>query len=61
VALLCQSAAVGDVNAAKALIPWLNQALGMSTERVEHRMPTGLEELECMSEEELARIAKAVP
>jgi hypothetical protein len=28
VKLLCQSAASGDVAAAKALIPWLNQASG---------------------------------
>ena len=28
----------------------------MPTERVEHRVPTGLEDLELMGEEELARI-----
>jgi hypothetical protein len=56
VVLLCEQAAAGDVQAAKALIPWLNQALGMPTERVEHRVPTGLEDLEFMSTEELERI-----
>jgi hypothetical protein len=44
VRLLCESAGAGDLAAAKALIPWLNQALGMPTERVEHRLPAGLEE-----------------
>ncbi len=53
---LVGAAANGDIQAAKALIPWLNQAFGMPTERVEHRVPTGLEDLEFMSEEELVRI-----
>jgi hypothetical protein len=35
------------------LIPWVNQALGMPTERVEHRKPTSLEELEQMETSEL--------
>ena len=56
VRVLCDAAANGDIAAAKTLIPWLNQALGMPTERLEHRMPTGLDELEFMSEEELERI-----
>jgi hypothetical protein len=53
---LVDAAANGDLQAAKALIPWLNQALGMPTERVEHRQATGLEDLEFMSTEELTRI-----
>jgi len=56
VRLLCRSAGGGDLQAAKALIPWLNQALGTPTERVEHRVPTGLEDLESMSTEQLERI-----
>lgn len=56
VRLLCRSAGGGDLAAAKALIPWLNQALGTPTERVEHRAPTSLEDIESMSTEELARI-----
>jgi hypothetical protein len=35
------------------LIPWLNQALGMPTERVEQRKPGSLEELEQMDTAEL--------
>jgi hypothetical protein len=48
VKLLCRSAGNGDLQAAKALIPWLNQALGMPTERVEHRPPSTLTELQEM-------------
>jgi hypothetical protein len=58
---LVDAAAGGDIAAAKALIPWLNQALGMPRERVEHRLPTGLEDLEFMSEEELVRIVAGGP
>jgi hypothetical protein len=46
----------GDLAAAKALIPWLNQALGMPAERVEHRAPTSLEDIESMSTAELERL-----
>jgi hypothetical protein len=56
VRVLCDVAANGDIQAAKALIPWLNQALGMPTERVEHRVPSTVEELEHLSEEELERL-----
>jgi hypothetical protein len=45
-----------DLQAAKALIPWLNQAHGMPTERVEHRPPSTLEELEQMDTAELERL-----
>jgi hypothetical protein len=56
VKLLCRSAGGGDLAAAKALIPWLNQALGMPTERVEHRPPSTLHELEKMDTAELERL-----
>jgi hypothetical protein len=56
VRLLCQSAGGGDLQAAKALIPWLNQALGMPRERVEPRVPTSLEEIEQTSTEELVAL-----
>ena len=55
VRLLCRSAGGGDLAAAKALIPWLNQALGTPTERVEHRPPSTREELEQMDTAELER------
>jgi hypothetical protein len=54
--LLCQSAGRGDLAAAKALIPWINQALGMPTERVEHRSPTTLREIQEMDTAELERL-----
>jgi hypothetical protein len=53
VRLLGQSVGDGDLKAAKALIPWINQALGMPTERVEHRVPSSLEELEQMDTAQL--------
>jgi hypothetical protein len=53
VRVLCEAAAKGDIVAAKALIPWLNQALGMPTERVEQRVPGSLEELEQMDTAQL--------
>ena len=56
VRLLCRSAGGGDLAAAKALIPWINQALGTPTERVEHRAPTSLEDIESMSTAELERL-----
>jgi hypothetical protein len=56
VRVLCDAAAKGDIAAAKALIPWLDQALGKPTERVEHRVPSTLEELETLSDEDLERL-----
>jgi hypothetical protein len=50
---LVDAAAGGDIAAAKALIPWLDQALGKPTERVEHRVPSTIEELETLSNEDL--------
>jgi hypothetical protein len=46
---LVDAAAGGDIAAAKAVIRWLNQALGMPQERVQHTTPSTLEELEQMS------------
>ena len=54
--LLCRSAGGGDLAAAKALIPWFYQALGMPTERVEHRPPSTLQELDEMDTAELERL-----
>jgi hypothetical protein len=56
VKLLCQSAGSGDLAAAKALIPWLDQALGKPTERHELRVPSSVEEIEQLSEAELVRL-----
>src|SRR3954470_15961617 len=52
VRLLCRSAGGGDLQAARALIPWLNQGLGMPTERVEHRSPSTLAEVQELSSDE---------
>jgi hypothetical protein len=59
VRLLCDSAAAGDLKSAQALIPWINQALGMPTERVEHRKPGSLEELEQMDTAQLEALVAA--
>ena len=56
VMLLCEAAGNGDLAAAKALVPYLDQELGKPTERVEHRVPSSLDELEQMSTEELERL-----
>jgi hypothetical protein len=53
VRLLCDSAAAGDLTSAQALISWINQALGMPTERVEHHRPTTLSDLEQMDTAQL--------
>jgi len=53
VRVLCEAAAKGDIAAAKALIPWLNQALGMPQERVQHTTPSTFEELEQMETAQL--------
>ncbi len=45
VTLLCEAAGSGDLAAAKALVPYLDQALGKPTERHEHRLPSGIEEI----------------
>jgi hypothetical protein len=42
------------LKSAQALIPWIDQALGRPTERVEHRVPQSLRELEELSTEQLA-------
>ncbi len=57
--MLCDSAAAGDLKSAQALIPWINQALGTPTERVEHRIPGTLEELEQMDTAQLEALVAA--
>jgi hypothetical protein len=56
---LVTAAADGDIAAAKALIPWLNQALGMPRERVEQRTPGSFEELEQMDTAQLEQLVAA--
>jgi hypothetical protein len=56
VRVLCDAAAKGDIAAAKALIPWLDQALGRPVERREFVRPTTLDELENMPQEALERL-----
>jgi hypothetical protein len=53
---LADSAAGGDRQAALALIPWLNQALGLPTERVEMVQPRSSAEVAALSDEELAAL-----
>lgn len=48
VTVLLDMAADGDKDAAKALIPWLNQGLGMPTERVQVSRPESAEDLASM-------------
>jgi hypothetical protein len=47
------------LKSAQALIPWLNQALGTPTERVEHQAPGSLDDLEQMSTAELQALVAA--
>jgi hypothetical protein len=54
--LLADQASRGDVKSAQALIPWLNQGLGMPTERLEHRTPGSRAELEGLETEQLEQI-----
>jgi hypothetical protein len=56
---LVDAAARGDIQAAKALIPWINQALGMPQERVQHTTPSTLEELERMDTAQLEQLVAA--
>jgi hypothetical protein len=58
VTLLCEAGGRGDLAAAKALVPYLDQGLGKPTERVEHRTPQTMAELEELSTEELERIVR---
>jgi hypothetical protein len=56
ISVLARSAAGGDVRSAQALIPWLDQALGKPTERVEVRSPSTLDDLEAMDTPSLERL-----
>ena len=51
-------AAAGDVGAAKALIPFLNQGLGMPTETVRVEEPASVQEVQGMSTAALAALVK---
>lgn len=42
---LAERAGKGDMKAAYALLPWMDQALGKPTERVEHSAPTSVEDV----------------
>jgi hypothetical protein len=58
VRMLCDSAAAGDLKSAQALIPWINQALGMPTERIEHRTPADAAEVSALDDEQLAALVR---
>lgn len=51
---LMDMAASGDVTAAKALVPWMNQGLGMPTETVHVTTPESLTDLERLGTADLA-------
>lgn len=53
---LLARASQGDIRAATALIPWLNQGLGMPTERVEAVLPTSPEQVAEASSEALSAL-----
>lgn len=53
VTLLLDAASAGDLGAAKALIPYLDQALGRPQERVQVSTPSTPEELKAMEDGEL--------
>jgi hypothetical protein len=53
---LLDAGAAGDLAAAKALVPWIDQAYGKPTERVEYKYPSSIEELEQMDEADLERL-----
>jgi hypothetical protein len=57
---LLNAGAAGDLAAAKALVPWIDQAYGKPTERVEFKQPSTWEELETLSEEDLERLVAQV-
>jgi hypothetical protein len=56
--LLADAAGDGDLQAAKALIPWLNQGLGMPTERHELAVPASRDEIAQLSDEQLEAIVR---
>jgi hypothetical protein len=56
VTVLCEAAGRGDLAAAKALLPYLDQALGKPMERHELRAPSSVDEIEQLSTEELERL-----
>ena len=56
--MLADAAAAGDVAAAKLLVPYMNQAYGMPTERVETQVPQTLADFAAMPTSELLRLVR---
>jgi hypothetical protein len=50
---LLTAAATGDLKSAQALLPWIDQALGRPTERVEQLAPTSKQDLDKLGTKEL--------
>ena len=57
--VLATAAAAGDVRSAQALIPWLNQGLGMPTERIEASTSASAADLAALSTAELEALVEA--
>lgn len=57
--VLADAAAEGDLKSAQALIPWLNQGLGMPTERVQVSTPGSVDEVAAMSTDDLLALVEA--
>lgn len=53
VRLLCDAAGAGDLASAKALLPWIDQALGRPTERTEITHPSTPSEVESLDDQAL--------
>jgi hypothetical protein len=58
VEVLADAAAAGDVQAAKLLVPYLNQAYGMPQERVALEAPSTPEEIRALPTAELLRLVR---
>jgi hypothetical protein len=54
--VLATAAASGDVKSAQALIPWLNQGLGMPTERIQQSTTLDAADLASLSTDELQEL-----
>jgi hypothetical protein len=55
---LVDAAANGDIAAAKALIPWIDQAFGRPQERVQYTTPSTLQDLEALETRELEELVR---
>ena len=58
VEVLVDAAAAGDVAAAKLLVPYMNQAYGMPTERVHHEAPQTAADVAALPTAELLRLVR---